>query len=153
MKPTPLTDEQISDAIENCSSDTKPDFLVEFARAIESARDKQWQEMLKQEPSTLTYWADKIDPFTREEAPDHLTLAAVAHYLRGAQPAQQEQFKPDWANYQRGLADGKAEAAELLRKALVEMEQCNRRTLAEFGIGMIDMRVITAIKEALHEQK
>lgn len=48
----------------------------------------------QQEPSTLTYWADKIDPFTRKEAPDHLTLAAVAQYLRGAHPAHQDHI-PD----------------------------------------------------------
>jgi hypothetical protein len=44
--------------------------------------------------STLTYWADKIDPLTRKEAPDHLTLASVAQYLRGAQPASEPVSHP-----------------------------------------------------------
>ena len=48
MKPTPLTDEQIMESGYNSGD---PDGLLEFARAIEAARDAQWEDMLAgQEP-------------------------------------------------------------------------------------------------------
>ena len=98
MKPTPLTDEQISEAIENCSSDTKPDFLVEFARAIEAAVNAKWQEMLKQEPvawmaknknggTESLIRASLLERIGRNDDHDYFPL-----FYAAPQPAQQEPY-------------------------------------------------------------
>ena len=58
----------------------------------------------------LSYWADKIDPFTRKEAPDHLTMTCVAKYLREAESTTEAQVEP---------------VAHLDRKQLAELKNCN----------------------------
>jgi hypothetical protein len=98
------------------------------------------RELLQQALDALKYHTEHTYPF-------HLTNVAIEALQKELAQPEQEPFKPDWANYRQGLADGAAQPEQELAKPEPKLTDAGADTnisrgLEPKGSGMVTLNQV-----------